>query len=334
MELTYTPQFQILANGSDITTAIKKSFKEITISDVSGDKADTLTILLDGSRIGKLPKKNAALQIALGFNYKLYKQGVFYISSISDSGFPEVVTIKATSIPMGGKELPTNIQTQRTQSWENTTISDLLNTVAKRNKLTPIVNEELGAIVLEHEDQTAESDMALVNRLARQYGAISKVANENWLFLKMGEGKNASGTKTLPTHVIHKSSCSNYSHSSSTRTEASSVIAKWQNAETGENGVERAGSGEPAFEISYPYPTQAEALAAAKAKADSLSKSSDSFNLTTEATHKLIKAFAEGHIEPKGWRSEISDRKWNIKQIDKKLSKGGGLTISISSEAA
>ncbi|MBY7994804.1 late control protein D [Vibrio fluvialis] len=335
MELmTYQPQFKILANGNDITAAIEQSFSELTITDVSGEKADTLSIKLDGTKIGKLPTKKAALQVSLGFNGKLYKQGTFYVNDIGESGFPDVVTITATSIPLGGKDLGISIQTQRTQSWDEITIADLLKTVAARNKLKDIVNEELGAIVIEHLDQTSESDMALMTRLARQYGAVSKVSDENWLFLKIGEGKNASGTKTLPVHTIYKSSCSRYQYKSNSRTESSSAIAKWHNPETGETGVVSSGTGDPAFQILYQYPTEKEAQAAADAKAKTLTDGSDTFSFSTEATHQLVKAFAEGHVKLQGWRSEISDRNWCIKQITKKLAPSSGLAIDISCDSA
>lgn len=333
MELmTYKPQFKILANNKDITAAIEQSFSELNIVDVSGDKADTLTIKLDGSKIGKLPTKKAALQISLGFNGRLYKQGTFYINGIGESGFPSVVTITATSVPLGGKELGTSIQTQKTQSWDDTTILNILQTVAARNNLNSICNEELGAIEIVHLDQTSESDMALMNRLARQYGAVSKVANENWLFSKVGEGKNASGTKSLPVHTIYKSSCADYQFNSNSRTEAASAVAKWQNPSTGETGVVRSGSGEPSFQILYQYPSAEEAQAAADAKAKTLTEGADTFSFSTEATHNLVKAFAEGYVKPEGWRSEISDRNWCIKQITKSLSPNNGLNVNISCE--
>lgn len=332
MELTYKPEFQIIANGDDITTAIASAFSELNLVDVSGDKADTLTIKLDGNKISTLPPKKAALKVSLGFNNSLYSQGTFYVNSISDSGFPEVVTITATSIPQNGKD-DTHIQTQKTQSWDDITLSDLIKTLAARNNLTPIVNEELGAIVIEHIDQTSESDMALANRLARQYGAVSKVASANWLFLKVGEGKNASGTETLPVYTIYKSTCSSYNYNSNSKTETSSAIAKWNNPETGESGVEQSGTGEPAFQIIYPFPTQEEAQKAAQAKAKTLTSGSETFTVTPNATHTLVKAFAEGYIQPQGWRTEISDQTWCIKQITKKLTPSSGLGISISCDS-
>jgi len=333
MELTYQPVFKVVANGSDITAAIKRSFSELSITDVSGESADTLNIVLDGSKISKLPSKGAALEVSLGFGQRLYKQGTFYVSSLGDKGFPEQITIKATSTPMGGADMETSIQTQRTASYDDITISELLTKVANRNSLTPIVSSDLGAISIEHLDQTSESDMAMMIRLASQNGGVSKIADGNWLFLKEGEGKNASGTKALAVYTIEKSSCSNYQYQDSSRNEVGSVTANWHDTDTGEMGVVKEGDSEPTFKIVYTYPTEAEATAAAKAKFNKVSSGSKSFSVTTEASYELVKAFAEGYIQPNGFRSEISNNTWCIKQTCKKLSLGAGLIISISSES-
>jgi phage protein D len=111
------------------------------------------------------------------------------------------------------------------------------------------------------------------------------------------------------------------------------VTAKWHDTDTGESGVETCGSDSPAFEILYPYSTQAEAVAACAAKYKSVGDSSETFSCQPEASYTLVKAFAEGHIQPSGWRSEIDDRTWRIKQIKKSLTPDSGLTIDISCDA-
>jgi len=330
MELNYLPSFRILANGNNITNAIKQSFTELSITDVSGSKADTLSIKLDGTKIGELPPKGASLQISLGFGDTLRPQGTFYVSDLSDSGFPEVVTIKATSAPMGGTDLDTSIQTQRTASYEDMSFSTLLNLVAARNNLNPIINSDLANIIIEHIDQTAESDMAMLARLGRQHGAVSKISDGNWMFLKEGNGTNASGTAVLPIYPVSKSSCSSYHYKSGSRNETGSVIASYHDVGTGKQGSEKVGDSEPVFKILYTYPTAAEALAAAESKFNSTSSSSEVFTCSPEATDELLQAFSEGYIQPSGFRNKVNDRKWCIKQITKTLIQGKGLGISIS----
>ncbi|WP_281630532.1 contractile injection system protein, VgrG/Pvc8 family [Vibrio sp. St2] len=327
--VNYAPAYRIRANDQDITNSIKTSFLSMTITDNEGGEADTVTITLDGTEIKKLPTKKAKLQIALGFEDMLYPQGTFTISNFSESGFPEKITISGTSIPMGGSSAPENIQTQRTQMWESITLADLLHIVAKRNGLTPLVNDELGAQVLEHVDQTAESDMALMTRIAKQFGLISKVSNDNWMILKEGEGKNAKGTKGLKQSIL-KSEVSDYSFSSSTREESSVVEAKWQDVQTGEKGTVRAGAGSAVFQIAYTYPSKEEAQQACNARAQAKSSSNDTFSFTTSERRELIKAFSTGHITPIGWRSEISDYTWKTTSISKTIDKSGGLVVSLS----
>ncbi|NAX21017.1 contractile injection system protein, VgrG/Pvc8 family [Vibrio sp. V39_P1S14PM300] len=328
MELNYRPGFLLSADGEDITQRINACLLELTLTDHSGSKADELTLKLDGSKIGKLPGKNAWLRVSLGFNGEYVSQGAFVVSVIEVKGWPETVTIKAHSTPLSGQGQGTSLQSQRTQSWDDVTLEDVLKTVSARNNLTPIIANELAQIRLEHIDQTGESDMAMLTRLSRQFSAVSKVANGHWTLIKEGEGKNASGSKKLPVREVMASSCSGYTYRSNSRTKISSAVAKWHNADTGKMGTERYGSGEPVFEIVYTYPNQEEAAAAVRSRGKEITSGSDTFTCTTEATPSLLKAFAEGHLKPVGFRPEISDKTWRIKTVVKNLRKKGGITVT------
>ncbi|GLT20545.1 late control protein D [Vibrio zhanjiangensis] len=327
--VNYAPAYRIEANDNDITNSIQDSFISMTITDNEGGEADSLSITLDGSKIKKMPTKKAKLKIALGFEDRLYPQGIFSVSNFSESGFPERVVISGTSIPMGGFSDLDSIQTQRTQIWESITLSNLLHIVASRNGLKPMIDNELGLQNIEHIDQTAESDMALMTRIAKQFGLVSKVSNDNWMILKKGEGKNARGTKAI-SHSIHKSDVSDYSFSSSTREESCIVEARWQDIENGTKGTVSAGSGSTVFQIAYTYPNEDEALIACNARANSQSSDNDTFDFTTSNRRGFIKAFSTGHLTASGWRAEISNCTWKIIRITKSIDRNGGLTVSVS----
>lgn len=51
------------------------------------------------------------------------------------------------------------------------------------------LGKELSDKLVEHIDQTNESDGSFLMRLARQYGAIASVKNGNLLFIRQGQGK-------------------------------------------------------------------------------------------------------------------------------------------------
>lgn len=333
MELTYTPDFQISANDKDITDPIKDAFIQITLTDNSGDKSDDLNLTLDGSKIKTLPNKNAVLKISLGFNDKMYFQGAFVVNEISEKGWPLVVSITATSIPLGGKDYKTSIQSQRTQAWDEVTLGDVLKTVATRNNLKSIANQELANISIDHIDQIGESDLALMTRLAKQFSGVSKVSNESWLLLKEGDGKNASGTKTLSVKEISAHQCTRFTYSSDSRKEIKSSIAKWHNLETGESGVCKSGSGEPAYEILYVYPNKQEAQAGANAQAKKIASGSEKFSCDLPADHQLLNLFAEGMISVTDFHRDAINKKWKVKTINKRVVPQQGITVSISCES-
>lgn len=324
--MQYRPNVSIAANDNDITAQIMDALIDMVLTDHSGSQSDKIAIRLHGRKIGKLPPPGARLAVSLGFNGVYINQGAWTVDRIDVVGWPEVVTISGNAAPMKDADTA-SVQTQRTQAWQNVTFEDVIKTVATRAGLSPIISEQLAPIVFEHIDQSSESDMALITRLARQYSAVSKIANQNWLLLAEGEGKNASGSQSLPVRTVNANTCSDYAYNQQTRNKLSSAVAKWHNEETGKTGVVRHGEGAPAFEILYVYKTKAEAEAAVKSRSASISATSKTFNCVTEANLDLLNVFAEGHLHARGWRPEISDVTWRIKTVTKTLTPSNGITI-------
>jgi phage protein D len=64
---------------------------------------------------------------------------------------------------------------------------------ASKHSLIPKVSGDLADIVLSHLDQTNESDMHLLTRLAKDYGAIAKPSAGNLIFALQGLAKSVSG---------------------------------------------------------------------------------------------------------------------------------------------
>ena len=58
-----------------------------------------------------------------------------------------------------------------------------MDAIARRNNLTPRVDATLAAIKVAHIDQTNESDVHLLTRLAGQHDAVATMKNGSLLFL-------------------------------------------------------------------------------------------------------------------------------------------------------
>ncbi|HHR6560287.1 TPA: contractile injection system protein, VgrG/Pvc8 family, partial [Providencia alcalifaciens] len=145
-----------------------------------------------------LPSKGARLRVAIGFLGQLVDKGEFVVCSVSSSGPPRRIDLYATAAPMNAQKQSGNVLNQKTRSWDNLSLGDLVKTVATENGLIARVAEKLAGIPLSHVDQVAESDANLLSRLARTYNAVSKPTGGYWLFLPQGAGSTVSGHALNP----------------------------------------------------------------------------------------------------------------------------------------
>ena len=69
--------------------------------------------------------------------------------------------------------------------------------IAGAHGLTPAITEALAEIVIAHIDQTHESDMSFLTRLAKRYDAVMNVKDTHLLFVPIGHGTSVSGKPLL-----------------------------------------------------------------------------------------------------------------------------------------
>ncbi|EOW4847104.1 late control protein D, partial [Escherichia coli] len=203
----FCPAYRVTAEGRDITRVLARYLVDITLTDYGGATArsDELKIMLLSETL-PLPTKGARLRVALGFNGNLVDKGWFVVCGVSSSGPPRRIEVYATAAPMNAEKQSGDVLNQKTRSWDNLTLGDLVKTVATENGLKARVAEKLAGIRITHVDQVAESDASLLSRLARTYNAVSKPAGGYWLFLEQGAGTTVSGaplkTVTLTPSVV------------------------------------------------------------------------------------------------------------------------------------
>lgn len=192
--IEYAPDFSLSAEGKDITAAIRRGLIEIRYTDngAGTKKADELQITLSSETLA-IPSKGAVLRLALGFNGVLVDKGSFTVCQVQSSGPPRRLSIYATSAPMNPGKHGSDVTQAKTRAFDDITLADLLKTVASENGLQARVSSELASITIPYIAQTAESDAALITRIAAEYGAVSKVSGGYWMLLKFGAAKSAGG---------------------------------------------------------------------------------------------------------------------------------------------
>jgi phage protein D len=196
------PAFRILAGARDVTAALADRLLDLEICDESEDKSDRLTIRLDdrarpGGGVANLPFLEDALEVSIGYvETGLSVMGLYLVDEISMSSPPAEVEIKARSADMVSE-----FRTQRSRSWHDTTIGEIAAEIAGRAGYELKIDPELASVPISHIDQTEESDMGFLNRIARWHDAVAKPTNGYLVVAPRGTGKSVAGV-TLPSTAL------------------------------------------------------------------------------------------------------------------------------------
>ena len=311
-----TPAYRILADQRNVTAAIRDRLLSLTLTDEAGYQSDTVELRLD-DRDGKiaLPRKGVRLEVLLGYEETgLAEMGVYAVDEVELSGPPDTLTIRAKAADMRS-----TLKQQKTRSWHDTTLDQVLATIASEHGLEPKMPPPPPTIHLPHLDQTNESDLHFLTRLGQQYDHVAKPAGGYLLFVPRGEAKAASG-RAVPPATIHRSQTSDHRVTLADRGKHRAVVAHWQDVAAGKQVAEHAGEGEPVYTLRHTYPTAEEARAAAQAKLKSLTRGQATISLTLIPGNPILAA--EAKLTLSGFRTGV-DGEWVATQVTHDLSDSG-----------
>lgn len=316
-----TPDFSILANREDITTTLRSRLLQLRVSDEAGIQADTGEIVLDDRdyRI-EWPKHGAELQMSLGYRGQpLRPLGSYVVDEVTYHGPPNTLTIRAKAADMIA-----SLKAPKVREWSQLSIGKIVEQIAAEHQLQPKVSASKASMVIPHIDQTDESDLHLLTRLAKQVDAVAKPANGYLLFVNKGEVKAASG-QTLPTVTIASHHILQHRLTQADRGKYSSVRTYWHNTDTATCMAAMSGGGEPIYTVRDPYPDAKQAADAGYAKLTQLQRGQASLSLTLIGNTQLQ---AEGLITVSGLRHPINGD-WLVQRVHHQLDANQGFTTQV-----
>ena len=192
------PLYRVEVDGTDITPVLNGRLIDLSITDNRGFEADQVEVQIDDTdgRVD-LPAKGVNLRVWIGWAHlgMIYK-GSYTVDEIEHSGAPDVLSVRARSA-----DLRTGLTTQRERSWHDLTLGGIVTTLASENGLEAAIDGTLAAQPIAHIDQTNESAVNLLTRLARQFDAIATVKDGKLIFIPAAGGRSASG-QALPAALI------------------------------------------------------------------------------------------------------------------------------------
>ncbi len=234
MELT--PDAMVLINGSDT----KKHLNSIVLIDKEDKEVDEVTLTFDNDY--PRPGYNDTVLVYLGYKETgLYFCGSFKVQTTDKT--QKHLKVKATST-----DFIASLKERRNQSYENITLSGLVGLIAGRNGLA--AKTDFGDVFFKHFEQSDESDLHLLNRLAKDYNAIYNIKNGTLIFLKK---------QNLPTFAVSRKECKSYSIKYANRLLYKSVKAVWWDTKENKSQSVVVGSGSPQYRLEEKFKDKAEA---------------------------------------------------------------------------
>lgn len=354
------PAFMLTQAGNDITKDISARLLSLTLTDNRGFDADQLDIELDDSDGQvEMPARGAVLSLFLGWQgAALLGKGQFTVDEVEHRGAPDTLTIRARSADFRG-----TLNSRREVSYHDTTLGQVVEQIAVRNKLTASVATQLTAISIPHIDQSQESDAKFLTRLATRNGADVSVKAGKLLFLKAGSGTTASG-KPIPTMTIERADGDRHQFAIADRGAYTGVTAKWLHTKDpkpkkkkvkiqrkpkfkqlralqhpkaktvkttvavktpeAKEGEYMAGEADNVYALTTTYASKAQAMRAAAAKWDKLQRGVAEFSINLAMGRADL--YPETPVQVKGFKRVIDDQSWIITKVVHSLSNGGYTT--------
>ena len=341
------PAYRLTHDGQDLTARFQGRLISLTLVDNRGFEADQLDIELDDSDgMLSLPEKGVRLQLALGWeDTGLVDKGSYKVDEIEHSGPPDRLIIRARSA-----DLASDMTTRKEHSFRDKTIGDLVRAIASKNELVAVIAAKLADVVIEHLDQTGESDANLLMRLAKDHDAIATVKHGKLLFIKAGEALSASGVP-LPTVTINRASGDTHNFLIADRENYNGVKAYYQDtrrAMKGEVVIDSSnaivGTENPATSkkeaqrpeattsanpdnvkvLRHTYATKSNAERAARSEWVRIQRGMATFGITLARGRPDL--FPELPAIVRGWKPQIDSAKWTLAKVTHNLGNYGYTT--------
>ncbi|GLR13280.1 late control protein D [Chitinimonas prasina] len=334
------PAFRLAIDSQDITAKVERRVESITLTDNRGFDADQVEIvLLDHDGKLDIPTRGAKLTLALGYaGEPLIDKGTFVVDDIEHQGAPDKLILRASSA-----DLRAGLSDKKERSWHRQTMGAIVRTIAKEAGLQPAITADLAKQPIAHIDQTSESDINLLSRLAAMFDAVATVKAGRLLFIKAGAAQTASG-QPLAAVTITRQDGDSHHFTVGDREAYTSVQAHYQDTKGAHKGTitwpdkpkrkkgdkRTTNSTDSVKTLRHTYANSANAKRAAKSEWERIQRGMATFSLTL--AHARPELFPELPATVQGFKSAIDALPWIVTKATHRLA--DGFTTEVELEVA
>lgn len=324
-QLHRAPTFSLVVDGRDLSKKVEARLVSLTLTEARGGEADQLDLVIDDSdgRMG-LPAKGAELALALGWEGSgMQDKGTFDVDEVEHSGTPDTISIRARSA-----EMRRELRTRAERSYHGKKLGEIVGDIAKRNGLQVRIDDSLANTPVEHIDQTRESDLHFLTRLAKKHDAVATVKKGRLVFKPIGATTSANGDE-LNAITITRAAGDQHRYHSADRNAYSGVRAYWHDPNAAEKKSVLVGEQDNEKRLKDTYGSEADAMAAARAERGRIERG--------KATMELTLAIGRPELMPQtpvvlqGFKDVIDDTPWLVVKLTHTLG-DNGLTTRLELE--
>lgn len=315
MAVGFTPMVDVYGASAGV---INPRLIDWEVTDAAGIESDQLKLTVNTEGLEGLPSLGGKIGIRIGYaETGLVDKGEFIISRRTPNLFPSRLLIVATAAPFTASD-EAGFRARRTASHGPTTLGALFRELTGKYGFSPRVAPELALLKIDHVDQSNETDMAFLTRLARQYDAVTKPVNELYVLARRGQVKSLSGKILAPVtlSVTNDNRPGSRAFISASIDDDARVKFKgckttWWDGGTGKECIVEAGA-EPFKKLRQRYQGEAEAKAAAEGESRKLERQATKLRVDCPGNPNLA---AEGLANLDASWPAFMQGDWSIEKV-------------------
>lgn len=315
MSLGYTPAVEVTGANAALINSRLIDWEYV---DAAGIRSDTLKLTVNIEGLDGLPSVDDKIGLRRGYKESgLVDAGMFVITRVTPQLFPAQLVITATAAPFKVAD-ETDFKARKSASFGPTTLGAIFRELTARHGFSPRIAADLDAIQIDHLDQSNETDMGFLTRIAKIHDAVTKPVNELYVMARAGQLKSLSG-KTLPVMTISvtndnrpgDSAFVNASLDEDSRVKFKGCKTTWWDGASGKECVVETGE-KPFKKVTQRYQNEAEAKAAGEGMARKIKRGASKIRIECPGNPGYG---AEGLVVLDGsWPSYLQGQ-WSIDKV-------------------
>lgn len=315
--------YLVSADGSDLTQTLIDRVTRVTVTDAEGFASDVLEVELDdrGQSV-ELPAVGDRIRCLMGYLERppIPVLGDFVVDEVRLSGPPLTIAFTAK----GADFVRTALKAPLIDDGDDETLDDLARRIAAKHGLTPVIHSDAQNIPLGHIDQQTESDMALLERLARARDWVLRLDAERLTLRPHAAAlppARQAADFTPPIHRVDARRIARYDYTTNARSRYGKVRAWYYDPDTGRRRpVEVSDGGDgPTLDLRHDAKSEADARAAAEGRLRQLRRAEGSLTLELPGDTRLL---AGHHVLITGLSAPVAGQ-WVIERAEHTLDAAG-----------